>query len=145
MATIRIATAKTFLLSIFLGVFLLSGLNSCEKGVSPNKVGRVIVKGSWRITSFLYEDNNIEGSYNAITLGFGESGSLTVLPSTGTSGSWEMGISKNPSLLYITGFFEPMFFILNEDWEVVSCSNKIIMLESQNGAFLNQITLRKIE
>lgn len=145
MAATRITISKTFLLSLILGAFLLTGLNSCEKRVPPNKVERIIAKDSWQITFFLYEDQNIEGSYSAVTLGFGESGSLTILPSTGVTGSWEMGLGKKPTLLYLSGFFDPVYFKFNDDWTVVSCSKKIIRLESQSGAFLNQITLTKVE
>jgi hypothetical protein len=145
MVTTRIATSKTFLLSIVLGAFLLTGLNSCEKRVSPNKVERIITKDSWQITAFLYEDQNIEGSYSAITLGFGESGSLSLLPSTGVTGNWELGLGKKPTLLYLSGFFDPAYSLFNDDWTVVTCSKKTIRLESESGAFLNQITLTKVE
>ena len=66
----RISTSKNFLLSIFLGVFLLAGLSSCEKRVTPNKVERIFQKDSWKITSFIFQDQNIEDNFNAVTFDF---------------------------------------------------------------------------
>jgi|TARA_B110000902_G_scaffold145684_1_gene168089 hypothetical protein len=141
----RISTSKNFLLSIFLGVFLLAGLSSCEKRVTPNKVERIFQKDSWKITSFIFQDQNIEDNFNAVTFDFNETNGITALPANMYAGNWDMGLNKKPTILNIFNVFEPSYSALNDDWTVVTCGNSLITLESQNGPFLNTIVFRKIE
>lgn len=87
MATTWITISKTFLLSLILGAFLLTGLSSCEKRVTPNKIERIITKDSWKINSFVFEDQNIEGDFNAVTFDFNETNGITALPAITFAGN----------------------------------------------------------
>lgn len=145
MVTIQILASKTFLLSLILGAFLLTGLSSCEKRVTPNKVERIITKDSWKINLFVFEDQNIEDNFNAVTFDFNETDGITALPTITYAGNWDVGLNKKPTILNIFNVFEPSYAALNDDWTVVTCGNSSITLESQNGQFLNTITMVKIE
>ena len=145
MATIGINTSKAIALSLFLGISLIFGLSSCESRITPNKVERVLTKDTWRISLFLYEGQNIEANYIGTTFDFSDNGVLSIVPFTGVSGNWNAGLGKKPSLLYISGFIDPEYFILNDDWTMTSCSKQTIQLESENGSFVNKLTLMKVE
>lgn len=146
MATTNIIKRGALAFSLILGMFLIFSITSCERRVTPNKVERIISKDSWMITHFYFEGQNIESAYTGQMLGFGdESGSLTVLPYTGIEGHWHVSTGKKPTLLNIYAFTDSLYFNLNDDWTVNSCSNSTIRLESESGSYLNSLTLTKIE
>ena len=136
---------KTIAFSLILGVVFIFGMNSCETRITPNKVERVITKDSWSITLFLFQGQNIETNYTGKTLDFSENGVVSVAPFSGISGNWNAGLGKKPSLLYIGGFVDTNYFMLNDDWEITACSKSSIKLQSENGEFVNKITLTKVE
>lgn len=146
MATTRNYSTKAFACSLVLGIFLIIGTSSCEKRVTPKKLERIITKDSWRISNFYFEGQNIESAYANKTLGFGdEDGSLTVLPYEGITGHWHASLGKKPTLIYIYAFTDSLYFNLNDDWTVSTCSKSTIQLESESGSFVNKITLTRVE
>lgn len=144
MTTTRNAS-KFFACGLILGLFLMFGTTSCEKRVTPKKVQRIIMKDSWRISNFFFEGQNIESSFEGRTLGFGEADELLPLPNTGIQGHWRTSTDKKPTILYMAAFYDSLFFSLNDDWTVTTCSKSTINLESESGSFLNKITLIRVE
>lgn len=128
------------------GLFILLFLvYSCESYVTPNKVERILPKDTWRITTFSFGGVSLSDSLDNVTLGFGESGSITAFPtSSGETGSWSVSSGKKPTILYISGFFAEPYFFLNDDWEVTECSKDRMRLISDNGATSNSMTLVKV-
>ncbi|NRA13079.1 MAG: hypothetical protein HRT57_14105 [Crocinitomicaceae bacterium] len=145
MATTGIYTPKSFALSLILGAFLIVGLSSCEKRVTPNKVERIIVKDSWKISIFVFQDQNIEAVYASVTLDFGETNGISSLPAITPVANWDMDISKDPTVFNIYNVSDPLYAPLSDDWTVTTCNGSTIRMESQNGQYLNQITLIRIE
>ena len=129
------------LLFICFGFFLLV---SCTTRVTPKKVDRIIVKDSWKITSFMFNGEQISDQFGDKKIGFGEDGDVQFIPTAGETGSWNTGTEKKPTLLYIQGFVSEPYFNLNDDWSVIECSSSSIKLESQVGSVTNSITLIKV-
>lgn len=121
------------------------GLSGCQNYVTPKKVDRIISKDGWKITNFNFEGQDVTSEFNGKIFGFGESGSITVLPFTGVTGKWNTGLNKKPTILYIQGFIDAPYFYLNDDWEVVECSKSTFKLESSSGSYLNKVTFKKDE
>jgi hypothetical protein len=142
----KLLLRSIFLKTIFIGV-LIGGLSSCDGYVTPNKVERTLSKeGKWKVNAFMFEGSSITDQFENTYLSFGESGSVSVLPlGQYTSGQWTPSLSKKPTIVYIQGFVESPFFLLNDDWTVTSCSKTQVQMESENGAYVNSITLRKVE
>ncbi len=130
---------------ILVMVFSLFVFTGCSSYVTPKKVDRVISVDSWKITQFNFNGTNIAADFSGKTLGFGESGSVTVLPGAGESGSWNSSLNRKPTLLYIQGFVTTPYFYLNDDWTVVECSKSTIKLESSVGSVTNTVTMIKVE
>jgi len=126
-------------------IFAFSALSGCSSYVSPKKVDRVISVDSWRITQFNFNGTDIAADFSGQTLGFGSSGSVTVLPGNGVSGSWNTSLNRKPTLLYIQGFTAVPYFYLNDDWTVVECSKTTIKIESTVGSVTNSVTFLKVE
>lgn len=145
MTTALINRIKGIAIIFLFGIAIVSTLNSCEKRVTQHKTERIIVKDTWSITNFLFEGQNIELMYAGQTLDFSDNGRISVVPFSGVSGSWNAGLGKNPSLLYISGFIDSNYFAFNDDWTVTTISKQSIRLESDNGGELNKITLTKVE
>jgi hypothetical protein len=84
---------------------LLFAVAGCTKYTTPRKVSKRIVDGSWTITSFTIDGESVASQYAGYTFGFGESGSVIVKASAiglSESGSWELGLNKNPAILYLS-------------------------------------------
>jgi len=146
MATTYNYKRKAFTISLLFGFFLIFGMTSCERRVTPNKLERIISKDSWMISNFYFEGENIEDGFAGKTLGFGdETGSLTVLPYDGITGHWHVSTGKKPTLLNIYAFTDSLYFNLNDDWTVSTCSSSTIRLESETGTYINKLTLTKVE
>lgn len=117
----------------------------CSTYVSPKKVNRLISVDSWKIVKFEFNGMDIAADFSGQTFGFGESGSVSVLPGIGVSGSWNTSLNRKPTLLYIQGFTATPYFYLNDDWTVLECSKTRIKLESTVGSLTNSVTFLKVE
>ena len=140
-------SAKTAFISGFtLLIIGLVVLTSCEKRVTPNKLERIVVRDSWRIGSFMFEGQDIEDVYDGKTFEFTENGKINVLLDTnGIQGNYNIGLNKEPTKMYFSGFYDSLYYSLNDDWIVTSCSNSSMRFESQNGSDLNVIRFIKVE
>lgn len=125
--------------------FIAISIGGCEKWVRPGKVERIIQEDSWRVTSLKVNDSSIQEQLANVRLGFGEAGSLTILDVDGQKGGWDVGINKKPTTLYIFGLLNDPYFNLNDDWVVLTASKSRITAESDNGAYVNKLTLTKVE
>lgn len=123
----------------------LFALVSCEKRVTPRKLERIVVKDTWRVSIFVFEGQNIEDLYTGKTFDFTDEGSIAVVPFNGVKGNYNIGLNKKPSLMYISGFYDSLYFNFNDDWTVTRCSSSKMQFESQNGSNLNRITFIKVE
>jgi hypothetical protein len=132
--------------AISLGLILLViFLSSCEKHVTPKKVSRIITEDSWVISSFTFLDSNVVVDYTNKLFGFGESGNIIIQGESGVGGHWSVGLNKKPTVLYLDNFIAFPYNRLNDDWEVLTCSDSKISLRSENGSFTNSLTLIKHE
>ena len=128
-----------------LGVLFIWLVASCEKHVTPNKVERKIQKDSWAIGTFNFMDTTIENQFLDKSFGFGEDGSIRVVEDSDAAGSWLVSESKKPTLLFISSFIDTPYVFLNDDWTVTRISSDAMSLESDNGAYLNQIKMTRIK
>jgi len=127
-------------LSFLLVVLLLFSV-SCKKYVTPKKTERIIQKDSWSINRFVLNDSIITDQFADMPMTFESDGAVFVKGIVGTSGNWSTGINKKPTILFLNSFNGDNLFALNNDWEVLSVSNKRIELQSDG----NSVTLVKFE
>lgn len=108
--------------------------NSCSKYTTPRKVERLIVDGSWTLTSFTVDGESVLENYSGYTFGFGEEGGAVVRgPGNFTSsGSWEVGLNKDPAILYLSFQPEGGLEFLADDWQVVEIKKDLMRLK-RNG------------
>jgi hypothetical protein len=112
---------------------VLLAFNGCSKYTTPKKVERKIVDGSWTMTNFTLDGESIIDNYTGYTFGFGEGGGVIVKgPSFTSNGSWEMGLNKNPAILYLSFLPEGGLEFLADDWQVVEMRKNLMKLK-RNG------------
>jgi len=132
------------LLAIF-GLFalLLVGGSSCEKYSSPNKVERLIVDGTWKLSSAFIDNNEVTADYVNYSFNFSADGEIDVIGEPTISGIWTTGIEKNPTTLNLTLTpFDP-FYHLNADWTVTTCKKDRMTLELAGSSAIDILILTK--
>jgi hypothetical protein len=131
----------TFLL---MGLVLLGSTTSCEKYSSPNKVERLIVNGSWKLTSAFIDNNEVTALYANYSFTFSSAGNIDVIGEPTISGIWSTGIEKNPTTLNLTLTPFAPFYDLNADWTVTTCTKDRMTLELAGGSFIDILIISKI-
>ena len=137
-------------LSLFIkkGIFvslLFVALTSCEKRVTPNKVDRIIQKGSWRMSSFVFQGASIQLDYLNNVFSFEDDGVVYITSNLApVTGKWSVSIDKKPTHLYFYEFLTAPHDKLEDDWVVNTISNTDFTMESDNGSYVNTITFTKI-
>lgn len=124
---------------------------ACGKYTTPKKVNRMIVDGSWNITSFV--DNGISIiKYSDVALAFAEGGELATTSEHTVYGTWETGSNRNPALLYINFPTETdSLHVLSDDWVVYKLTKMECILKRNMGETydydnsMDGLTLRKVQ
>ena len=120
-------------------------LTSCEKRVTPNKVKRIIQKDSWRVSSFDFQDENIQLEFLSHEFTFGDDGVVYIKTNNSPAlGKWFVSIDKKPTHLYFYEFLTSPHDKMEDDWVVNTISNSSFSMESDNGAYVNAITFSKL-
>lgn len=120
-------------------------LGACDKA-TPSRVEKKIVKDSWVVVGFTYLGNDIVDQFEGYRFGFAEDGQIvTYLNDLNQyqNGHWEVGLDKDPTVLYISEFIDQPMLKLNDDWHVTTCSNDKITLQSDDQ--VNSVTLNRLE
>lgn len=120
-------------LFVLCAVFLLAG---CAKYTTPRKVKKRLAEGTWTIKTFTIEGESVVENYSSYKFSFGEGGGISVKNSSGSfaSGSWELGLAKNPAILYLS--FPPVGGLeyLADDWQVVEMQKSTMRLKRNDSA-----------
>jgi hypothetical protein len=105
----------------------------CSKYTTPRKVEKRISEGTWKISTFTIEGNSVLDTYSDYTFAFGESGSVAVKGGISASGAWEVGLNKNPAILYLS--FPPAGGLeyLADDWQVTEMEKNRMHLKRNDG------------
>lgn len=119
-------------------MLLIGMMTSCEKYVTPNKVEKKITDKSWNISTFIFQGENITNDYISDVFTFNESGTITFQGYNTPSGTWSVGLNKDPVRLYIGGFSAAPYDVFNDDWIVETVSKDKFTLASDDG--LNNLT-----
>lgn len=123
--------------------FTLLLFTGCTKYTTPRKVEKRIVEGTWKITTFTVEGNSVVSQYSNYTFTFGEGGGVSVR-SSGSSiaaGSWEVGLNKNPAILYLS--FPPVGGLeyLADDWQVTEMKKDRMRLKVNDDSGANSTVI----
>ncbi len=128
---------KKILLFGMLFTFVLA----CAKYTTPKKVSRKIIDGSWKITALTSGGQSIIESFQEYSFSFTEDGTMLLKGSTPITakGSWDLGLNKNPAILYLS--FPPVGGLeyLSDDWQVTEMTSKKMALKSNDAGVLSNI------
>lgn len=131
--------------SFLMIALVLLGMNSgCEKYSSPNKVERLIVNGSWKLTSAFIDNNDVTDAYANYSFTFSKEGVVDVIGEPTISGKWETGIEKNPTTLNLTLTPFAPFYDLNADWTVTTCKKDRMTLELAGATSIDVLIISKV-
>ena len=105
----------------------------CTKYTTPRKVEKRISKGTWKISSFTVDGLSVAADYQFYTFSFAEDGDISVGGGISASGSWELGLNRNPAILYLS--FPPVGGLeyLADDWQVTDMQRDLMRLERNDS------------
>lgn len=117
-------------------IFLFTG---CAKRTNPKMVKRKISDGTWTLAAVTFADGSSAAeAYAGYKFNFSESSSLVVTGNYSAKGKWELGLNRNPAILYMS--FPPGGGLeyLSDDWEVVEMRKTTMRLKriDSNGGTL---------
>jgi len=106
----------------------------CTKYTTPRKVEKRITEGTWKITTFTMNGQSVVDLYTSYTFAFGESGNVSVKGGITATGSWELGLAKNPAILYLS--FPPTGGLeyLADDWQVTEIKKDMMRLKRNDSS-----------
>jgi hypothetical protein len=115
----------------------------CSKYTTPRKVEKRITKGSWTITTFTIEGESVVLNYALSTFTFGDGGDISVNGGIEANGHWEVGLNKNPAILYLS--FPPVGGLeyLADDWQVVEMKKDLMRLKRNDDSGSNSTLIFK--
>jgi hypothetical protein len=116
----------------------------CSKYTTPRKVEKRISEGTWRIATFTINGNSVSGQYADCTFAFGEGGGVSVKGAISAAGAWEVGLNKNPAILYLS--FPPVGGLeyLADDWQVTEMQKNLMRLKRNDDDGSNStLTFKK--
>jgi hypothetical protein len=126
--------------------FILLLFAGCSKYTTPRKVEKRISEGTWKISAFTSGGSSVSTQYAEYTFNFNEGGSVTVKNNGATIayGSWEVGLGKNPAILYLG--FPPVAGLeyLADDWQVTEMKKDLMRLKrNDSGGDNSSVTFKQ--
>lgn len=130
---------KNWMIAIF-ALLLFAG---CTKYTTPHKVEKRIVKGTWKISIFTIEGTSVASQYSTYTFVFNDSKSISVGGGITASGTWQVGLGKNPAILYLN--FPPVGGLeyLADDWQVTEMQKDLMRLKLNDSNGMNSTLVFK--
>lgn len=111
-------------------------LSGCTKYTTPSKVSRRIVNDSWTIQSFTIDGQSVTSNYSGYTFSFADDGGISVkaiAAGFSATGAWEMGLDKNPAILYLSFAPGGGLEYLADDWQVVEMQKSLMRLKRNDS------------
>lgn len=127
---------------ILLGATITVG--ACKKRVTPRKVEKNITLNKWYISSYQFADSTLTEEFSPYQFSFGEDGEITIYDLIDFTGTWVMGESKKPTLIFFTFPNANPFNNLSGDWKVDFVSETTLDLTSNSSDDL-KLTFNKVE
>lgn len=131
----------------FIAIILVVFLAGCAKHVTPKKVEKRLTEGTWRIVEAYSDGQNITANFNGAKFIFSENKSLSMTSgSFSTTGSWSLGVDKNPTLFYLSLAVTPETAFLADDWLIYEISKTECFMQ-RNDPLLDtdRVRFRKID
>jgi len=120
--------------SLTLTVFLFVG---CSKYTTPRKVEKRLVEGTWKISIFTMGGESIVENYATDKFTFAESGKISVKGGVLANGSWEMGLIKDPAVIYLSFPAVGGLEYLADDWQVLEMKKDMMRLKRNDSSGLS--------
>ncbi len=137
-------------LVLFLLAFAFATSLSCKKDVEEQYddiLKKLMVDGSWVITKFTEDGNNITASFNGYICKFHDNNTLTATYGTGTSstvlsGTWQSNITAQTISAQFAGTVGDPFAKINGTWNITSSSATVgKFAQTKNGmAYTMELT-----
>jgi hypothetical protein len=131
----------------FIAIILVVFLAGCSKYATPKKVEKRLTQGTWRIVEAFSDGQNITASFNGVKFIFSENKSLSMTSdSFSTSGSWSLGVDKNPTLFNLSLPVTQETEFLADDWLIYEISKtECFMKRNDPSLDTDRVLFRKIE
>jgi len=115
----------------------------CSKYTTPRKVEKRLVEGSWKISTFTLDGVSIAENYATDIFSFGESGKISVKGGVLANGSWEMGLIKDPAVIYLSFPAIGGLEYLADDWQVLEMKKDMMRLKRNDSSGLSSTLVFK--
>lgn len=115
----------------------------CSKYTTPRKVEKRLVEGSWKISTFTVDGISIGESYSTYIFSFGESGGVSVKGGVLANGNWEMGLIKDPAVIYLSFPAVGGLEYLADDWQVLEMKKDQMRLKRNDSSGLSSTLVFK--
>lgn len=141
MISSQLSRYRIILLLVFGSVLGLT--SSCDKYVRPKKVERIVNDNIWTVSYCLV--NGVQHEFPNTEFHFREAGYIAVSTTDTVNGKWTVGLDKKPTTLYISAFYFAPYFVLNDNWEVLTADKNRLTLQADHGNIVNLLTLIRKE
>lgn len=119
-------------------------VGSCKKRVTPRKVEKHITLNKWYISSYQFADSSVTESFAPYKFSFSEEGVITIYDLIDFTGTWVMGESNKPTLIFFTFPNSNPFNNLSGDWKVDFVSETTLDLTSNSSDDL-KVTFNRVD
>lgn len=128
-----------------LSVFILLLFVSCSKHVTPKRVEKKITDGTWKVFKAISNNELVTEDFKNYQFNFYKDLSVKVSGAVTQTGSWSVGESKNPAILFLNFGGNPSVFFFSDDWKVNELSKTdCIMKRNDPVKGSDEIHFRKI-
>jgi hypothetical protein len=121
---------------LFMLVAALLIFTGCTKDDTPQSVSKKISSGTWQVTYFWDKDKDETYKFQSYSFSFNSNNVLEVTTPSGTeTGAWVFDTSDDShDHFIITLPDKDPLDELNDDWHVISITNKVIELKDESGS-----------
>lgn len=119
-------------------------VGSCKKRVTTRKVEKNITLNKWYISSYQFADSNLTDSFSPYQFSFSEEGVVAIYDLVDFTGTWVLGESNKPTLIFFTFPNSNPFNYLSGDWKVDFVSETELNLTS-NSSDVMKVNFNKVE
>ncbi len=127
-------------------IALTIGMVGCAKNVTPKKVNKHLVGGSWKIVEISDNGVNTIQNYIGTTFSFQSDGIFRITSGSSIDvGSWSIGDDKNPVIIDINVPATPQAAFFSDDWAISELIKSECYMTRNVASSTDKIRFRKLD